>query len=154
MKRRKRVSKSVPAKGRLREMADRLWSRAVLQDWNYCCAVCGAGRCEAHHLIPRGREATRYNLMNGIALCAQHHKFDSAVAPHQNAAGWMLWLEGRYPSLRDWLLETVRDGNRFHGTKNAAYYCHQIRNLRGYVSDGEYAEIVGVKFGAWLEENQ
>ena len=88
-RRRKRTSKNVPAKGRLKEIAAQLWSLAVRADWANKCAVCGYGKTEAHHLIPRQHEATRYNIRNGIALCASHHQFDKDVSPHQNAAGWL-----------------------------------------------------------------
>ena len=48
-KRRKRTNSKTPAKGRLRDCADQLWSLAVRDDWNNRCAVCGFGKCEAHH---------------------------------------------------------------------------------------------------------
>ena len=153
MKRRKRTNKNIPAKGRLRDMADKLWSVAVRVDWNDQCAVCGKRKCEAHHLIPRQWEATRYDLRNGIALCARHHQFDPDISPHQNAAGWMGWLEQHHPSLGDWYVITTADGKhrQFDGTKTALYYCDVIRSLREYTDD-DYFRICGMRFSAWLEE--
>ena len=155
-KQRKRTSKDVPAKGRLRDMADQLWSLAVRGDWNWKCAVCGARKCEAHHLIPRQHERTRRQLINGICLCATHHQFDPNISPHQNAAGWLIWLEEHYSEKYWWYFKTVEfsEYRHFLGTTNADYYCQEIRRLKPYVSDEDYVRVVGVKFAKWLEENE
>lgn len=152
---RKPTNKNVPAKGRLRDMADRLWSLAVRDDWGWKCAVCGYEKTEAHHLIPRQHESTRYLLRNGIALCSRHHQFDPDKAPHQNAAGWLLWLHDSNPRLHAWYTETVSTGEyrSLGGTKNADYYCRMIAGLKQHVSEKDFREIVGVKFSQWLEEN-
>lgn len=152
-KRRKRTSRDVPARGRLRELADRLWSKAVSADWAGKCAVCGARKCEAHHLIPRQHQATRYDLRNGIALCAPHHQFDPNISPHQNAAGWLLWLAEHQPELHQWYTEMTESGGqkKFNGTTNAVYYCDVIRGLKEYVDGDEYARIVGVRFADYLD---
>ena len=154
-KRKKRTNPHVPEKKRLRVIADQLWSRAVRDDWSNKCAVCGHWRCEAHHLIPRGHEATRYDLRNGIALCARCHQFDGDVAPHQNAAGWLKWLEEHCPTHHQWYTETFESGQHraFGGTKTADYYCDVIRGLREYVDIGDFERIVGVRFTRWLEDN-
>jgi len=150
MTRRKRTNSNVPAKGRLRDMADRLWSLAVRSDWNYRCMVCGSTNVEAHHLVPRQHEATRYDLNNGVALCCRCHKFDKDVSPHLNAAGWMCRLTALHPERMDWYLTNCRP--KFTGTKNTEYYCGVIRSLRQYVEPEEFASIVGQRFAAWLEE--
>ena len=150
--RRKRTNSKVPAKGRLRELADQLWSLAIRDDWAGKCAVCGSRKCEAHHLIPRQKQATRYDLRNGIALCAMHHQFDADISPHQNAAGWLEWLADQCPFRHRWYTEYKR--KPFTGTTNAIYYCDVIRRLKQYVDEDDYTRIVGQKFGAWLEEQE
>ena len=152
MKRRKRTNANVPAKGRLRDMADRLWSISVRSDWNWKCAVCGNSPCDAHHLIPRMNEATRYSLRNGIALCPSHHQFCPHLSPHQNAAGWMQWLAANQPLRHEWYVKTVTNGDhlKFTGTKNAPYYCERILSFREYVDPEKFQEIVGVTFGKYL----
>lgn len=151
-KRRKRVSREIPAKGRLRDMADQLWSLAIRDDWAHKCAVCSStGRVEAHHMIPRQHEATRYVLRNGILLCARHHQFDPAISPHQNAAGWMAWLRDNHPHVCQWYVKTVAGNYRdWDGTKNPAYYCDTIRRLRQYVDDVQFETVCGIRFSAWL----
>lgn len=153
MKRKKpraRVSRDVPAKGRLREFCDRLWSLSVRADWANRCMICGSTTVEAHHMVPRQHEATRYDLNNGACLCPRCHKFDKNVAPHLNAAGFLCWLRDHHPHRYEWLLENRRP--TFTGTKNAPYYCSVIRRLKQYVDPSEYESVVGVKFAAWLEE--
>lgn len=150
MKRRKRTNSKVPAEGRLRDMADRLWSLAVRSDWNWRCAVCRSGKCEAHHLVPRQHQATRYELRNGIALCTHCHQFDKDLSPHQNAAGFIFWLESHHADLAEWYFDNRRP--RFDETLNAAYYCEQIQRLRQYVEPEDFVRVVGVKFAAYLED--
>ncbi len=156
MKRRKRTNKNVPAKGVLRDHCDKLWSLAVRGDWAHRCAVCGARKCEAHHLIPRQHQATRYALRNGIALCATHHQFDPDVSPHQTATGWTLWLEEHHHKLATWVRKTLEncDHHKFDGITNAWYYMEVIWTLREYVQEEDYVRIIGKKFGAYLENER
>ncbi len=150
---RKRTNSKVPAKGRLRDIADKLWSLAVRADWNWSCAVCGKGKTEAHHILPRQHQATRYTLRNGIALCATHHQFDPDVSPHQTTFGFTAWINSHYPEVGRWATDTEEAGDhkRFDGTTNADYYIGIIRGLREYVEAEDYDRIVGKKFGAYLE---
>lgn len=151
-KRRKRTNSNVPAKGRLKAIADRLWSLAIRADWAWKCAVCGASRCDAHHLVPRHNQATRYDLNNGIALCPRHHQFCPEISPHQNAAGWMAWLEENHPSRAEWYQKNR--SAKFTGTLTVDYYCDVIRGLREYVDENDFESVVGVRFSQWLEENE
>lgn len=148
--RRKRTNSNVPAKGRLREMADSLWSMAVRDDWAWKCAVCGAGKVEAHHIVPRQHFAVRYSLRNGIALCAHCHNYNADLSPHQNSAGWLKWLEEHHPTLHEAYMADPRP--KFTDTKNAAFFIETIQELRQYVDDADFQRICGIKFSAWLEE--
>ena len=148
-KRRKKSAGGLPAKGRLRDIADSLWSLAVRADWDDCCAICGAGKCDAHHLVPRQHEATRYDIANGIALCRFCHKFNGNYSPHQNAAGFLHWLGFNYPTCSLWLREHFWP--KFDGTKNVAYYLDVLRSLRQYVEPEEFERIVGVKLARQLD---
>lgn len=155
-KQRKRTNANVPAKGRLQEMADLLWSLAVRSDWAGKCAACGARKCEAHHLIPRQHNAMRYRLQNGIALCAVCHKFDKDTSPHQNAAGWLQWLAEHHFDLHQWYTTIVESGEHreFEDTTNADYYCKIILWLKEYVDEDDYRLIVGKKFAAYLDSQE
>ena len=150
-KRRKRSTKDVPAKGRLMEIADDQWSLAVRTDWDWRCAVCGRVLVEAHHIVPRQYEATRYDMLNGIALCAHCHKLGKDSA-HQHAPAWMAWLQRNHPTRHKKATDDPRPS--WNGIKNWPYYCDVIRVLKEYVEPDDYERIVGVRFAAWLEENE
>lgn len=148
-KRRKKTSKNVPAKGRLKDMADQLWAVAVKEDWGCRCAVCGRMESlDSHHLVPRQHQATRYELRNGICLCKSCHQFDKNTSPHQNAAGWLAWLASRHPQACAWYHDNRRP--KFEGTTNVLYYIEQIKRLREYVTTLDFERIVGVRFAAYL----
>lgn len=148
-KRRKRTNKNIPAKGRLRDIADKLWSLAVRDDWAGRCAVCGGEPVEAHHLIPRQYEKTRYDLDNGVALCARHHKLDKD-SPHQNAAAWLDWLRVNLPT--QYATTTANPRPTFSGIVNWVYLADIIQSLKEYVDEDEFIRVVGVRFSKWLEE--
>ncbi len=157
---RKRTNKNVPAKGRLCKFADDLWGLAVKGDWGRRCAVCGKrdsdGQLHPHHMIPRQWEATRYLLRNGIELCANCHVWDPDISPHQNAAGWILWLSEHQRDLHIWYTVTIATNEHTQfaangGKKTPLYYCETILRLKEYVPEADYVRIVGVRFAKWLE---
>lgn len=144
----RKTANGIPAKGRLKEMADRLWSLAVRADWNSKCAVCGHGKTEAHHLIPRQHNKTRHDLRNGIALCSRCHKFDRDISPHQNAAGWLLWLEEHHPLMAEWYEDNCRP--ELVGKVDASHYMELLAEFRQYVSEADFERIVGIKLASRL----
>ena len=151
---RKRTSKDVPAKGRLKKFADDLWAKAVKNEWAWKCAGCGRrhGKLDAHHLVPRQYKRFTYDLRNGIALCPHCHRFDPDSA-HEYGAAWKLWLKWHYPALHKWYAETTETQayKDFGGIIDAAYYIGHILRLREYVEPDDYERIVGVKFASYLE---
>jgi hypothetical protein len=152
---RKRTKKEVPAKGRCRDIADKLWSRAVRDAWANKCAVCGKQPVDAHHLFPRQHEATRYMLLNGIALCSHHHRWDPDLAPHQNGKGFDHWLrETHYPRW-EWMEEACdeRLPQSFSGTVNLVYFCEVITGFRSRFTQDEFKKIVGINFNNYLLEH-
>lgn len=135
------TAKRLPGKPSLRKTADKLWSRIVRDDWCGKCAVCGNPKIEAHHLIPRGNYATRYERKNGIALCFTHHKTDDNIAPHCNAAGWMHWLRENHPQCAHWY--RLHKWDKFAGIKTQTYFVEKIEQMRPYLEPAEFAELVG-----------
>ena len=153
-KRRKRANPDIPAKGRLKDIADTLWSKAVKDDWCNRCAVCGTGsELNAHHLISRQHQATRYDLRNGICLCANHHQWNADISPHKNAEGFRQWMETHHPLRRQWWSEMIATYayRQFDGTTNELYYCDVIRGFREYFEPDVFEKIVGKKFNTWLD---
>ena len=149
-KQRKRTNKNVPAKGRLRDICDSLWGKSVLADWNHRCAICKGRATDPHHLVPRQHYATRYELSNGIGLCSRCHLWDPNYAPHQNAAGWLEWLDAHHVGLYEAYIADPRP--EFTGTTNVAYFCELIPTFKQYICEHIYTNVVGVRFSAWLDE--
>ena len=156
-KRRKRTNANVPAKGRLRDMADQLWSLAVKEDWANQCAMCRRrSGLNAHHLIPRQHPATRYDLANGLCLCKPCHQFDAHRSPHQCAGGFILWLKEEYALTAAWYMEAMESCTyrKFNRTTNAQFYIEVIRSLREYVDEDDYTRILGQRFAAYLDAQE
>jgi hypothetical protein len=67
---RKKVKRAKTA-SQLRKEATVLWGRYIHQR-DVFCQFCGraGGKLDAHHLIPRERNATRTDERNGVLLCA------------------------------------------------------------------------------------
>ncbi len=151
-KRRKKSTGGLPAKGRLADIADELWSLAVKNQWGHQCAVCDKrGALNSHHLVPRQHESTRYLVRNGICLCVHCHQFDPDLSPHQNAAGWLAWLEVHHRAIYVWYIEHRRS-TPFDGLKNADYYIDTIESLMDFVSWEDFSRIVGKKFAATFDD--
>jgi len=151
-RRKKGKNPDVPAKGRMRDIADDLWSLAVKEDWAWGCAICGRKHSlNSHHLVPRQHEGARFDLANGICLCKSCHQFCPKHSPHQHGEGFKQWLAARHPNVAQWLEENAHP--QFDGTKNEPYYCDVIRSLKQYVEPEDYERIVGINFSRWLEEN-
>lgn len=151
---RKKSPGGLPAKGRLADIADKLWSLAVKNDWGNKCAVCRKrGSLQSHHLVPRQHASLRYELRNGICLCTHCHQFDPDLSPHQNALGWTGWLADHHENVWAWYAFN-RHPPKFEGTKTVEYYVGIIRSLRSFVEPKDFENIVGQKFTARLDEPQ
>ena len=157
-KRRKTRKKSrvagvdLPAKGTMRDMADKLWSITVKHDWAHRCAICKrTGEMNSHHIIPREHFKYRFDLRNGICLCRTCHVFCPKFSPHLNGKGFDKWLAKNHPSVNEWIDAGIEDGYDFDGTRNAFYFIDEIHKLRRTAEPDDVERICGVKFSAWLE---
>jgi 5-methylcytosine-specific restriction endonuclease McrA len=56
------------------KLLDDLWSKAIKIRDHYKCQYCHAVGTEAHHLISRRHKIARWNLLNGVCLCAFCHR--------------------------------------------------------------------------------
>lgn len=80
---------------KLRDKADDLWSEAVKVNYNKRCAYCGTSEnLNSHHIFTRSRMGTRWNIDNGICLCANHHTFSQQFSAHGTPAKFNEWLIG------------------------------------------------------------
>ncbi len=62
------------------------------------------GTVHAHHLIGRGRKATRCLLENGMRLCEFHHTGSTELSAHKGQAGFEKFMVEFYPVRWNWVL--------------------------------------------------
>ena|SRR3990167_684558 len=79
------------------DKVDILWSKLV-RERDGCCRKCGKQapyKLDAHHIRPRSRSNTRYDLSNGLSLCVHHHRFgEDAVHNVSNQKEWLVKIIG------------------------------------------------------------
>lgn len=81
----KRIKK--PSRKTLIQKADKLWAD-IIKKRDKQCIYCGIGYpLNAHHIFTKGRHGNlRWNIDNGVTLCAKCHTF----GVHINPAPYML----------------------------------------------------------------
>lgn len=76
-----------------RKHKDKVWKEAVKMRDECMCNICGATKyVQAHHIIPKEVKEFRWKLVNGISLCAKHHKYSFEISAHRNSFAFILWL--------------------------------------------------------------
>ena len=58
---------------------------------------------EAHHIVGRTNRVLRWDLRNGISLCAGCHKLNRYSA-HEDPLGFAKWYKQRYPDDYEYLM--------------------------------------------------
>jgi len=102
-----------PKKSTLTRKLDKVWADIVKLKGE--CEHCGNrfGRLNAHHIFSRSNMSTRWNLSNGVCLCASCHVLSSKFSAHKTPTEFTLWLftvRGNkfIPTLRKKALETKK----------------------------------------------
>lgn len=75
---------------------DAKWGKLV-RERDGACRKCGKTppyQLQAHHIMPRGRNATRLLLENGITLCAHHHTLGDDSA-HRRGKDFIIEIIGQ-----------------------------------------------------------
>lgn len=88
-----RSAGKVNAKPTDKQLID-LWSKVVkLYDKNKC-AYCGkTSYLNSHHIFSRINYSTRYDLNNGITLCAGCHTMSSKFSAHKTPVEFVEWIK-------------------------------------------------------------
>ena len=74
------------------------WARNIKERDNNCCVICNEKKyLHAHHLLPRELKEFRFDIDNGLSLCAKHHKYCLTNSPHRNPYLFFKWFESHYP---------------------------------------------------------
>jgi len=89
---------------------DAIWAQIIKKRAGFKCEYCGkTEHLHAHHIFSRSRHSTRWDISNGICLCAGHH-FLCNFSAHKAPLLFGEWLkEYRGAEYYDSLLEKARD---------------------------------------------
>ena len=84
------------------------WREQVLERDKWICQICRKkpSRPHVHHIIPRIIKELRYDVMNGIVLCFNHHKV-GIFSPHLNALWFSNWLRKNKPNQYKYLMMRI-----------------------------------------------
>lgn len=89
--------------------ADKRWAQKVKERDNNRCVICGTDfRLNSHHIIPRENHDMKYELVNGITLCAKHHMFCREISAHNNPLAFFIWMEQHRPDQLDILRNYIQ----------------------------------------------
>lgn len=97
----------------LDKILDDLWSEAVKLEAGNKCEMCGEAKTlNSHHVYSRSRMSTRWDLQNGICLCAYHHTLGNESA-HKSPMEFTEWIKDKrgvawYESLKNKVLRLVK----------------------------------------------
>ena len=77
----------------IEKQLDELWSKVIRQK-GYCeCCMSKNKKLNAHHIFTRSRKATRWEISNGLCLCAGCHTLSSTLSAHKTPVEFTRWLE-------------------------------------------------------------
>ena len=73
---------------------DAAWAKLVKLRAGNKCEYCGttSKQLHAHHIFSRQNKSTRWDVSNGIALCASHHVLSSSFSAHKTPMEFTEWL--------------------------------------------------------------
>ena len=108
-------------RGKLGDTLDTLWSLAVKIRAGRRCEVCKTPfTLNSHHVVGRTNYRLRWDMRNGVCLCASHHKFNRQKSAHLNPIWFDQWmkqnrledynyLEQEAYKIMKWTLELMQD---------------------------------------------
>lgn len=92
----KRFITKRPKRTRLKGRCDKLWSKVIRIIGH--CEICGSEEfLVAHHLLSRRFLAYRWELWNGICLCAGCHIFNLECSAHTSYLPFIEWIRMNKP---------------------------------------------------------
>ena len=118
-----------------RQKADKLWSE-IIRSIGYCF-VCGTTRnLQAHHIIPKEVKELRWDLDNGVCLCAAHHRWSRIISAHQGSFMFYHYFTRRFPSWANSLRERLLRGVLLRS------YREEYDELMAYKEEGNWKKFV------------
>jgi 5-methylcytosine-specific restriction endonuclease McrA len=84
---------------------DKAWALKIKERDNFECVICKSSHyLNSHHLLPRERKDTKFDLLNGLTLCVKHHMFSREISAHNNPFAFFVWLQHNRPEVYEYLL--------------------------------------------------
>ena len=73
---------------------DDAWSELVKLRAGNACEYCKSKskQLHSHHIFTRSKKSVRWDVLNGIALCAGHHVLSSSFSAHKTPSDFTFWL--------------------------------------------------------------
>jgi hypothetical protein len=109
-----------------RKYTDPIWKEIAKKIYfrdNYECIICDkkGGRLNAHHIIDRSIKEFRHDLLNGISLCPNCHKWNRIRSPHRSSGLYFIvWLLSEKPIQAMYLIHKLKDISRIGGENNGS----------------------------------
>lgn len=115
-------------KTKVRNRLDKLWSLKI-RSKGYC-EVCGKsdGLLNAHHAYGRKNLSTRWDLRNGVCLCATHHTMGNQSA-HNNPIWFIKWMEENRREDYDYLVEKMKETPKPYSLKDYLKIEEELKKL-------------------------
>ena len=75
---------------------DTAWSKLVKKKAGNMCEYCyKTTGLNSHHIYSRSNRSVRWDVKNGVCLCAYHHALSSKFSAHKTPIEFILWLEDK-----------------------------------------------------------
>lgn len=88
------VNRKKHKKNSLNKLLDTLWSKAVKILAKERCEHCWSTQyLNSHHVFGRRNFPVRWNVNNGVCLCAKCHQFSSKFSAHQTPTLFTDWIK-------------------------------------------------------------
>ncbi len=90
----KKSKKLTSERKKSKAVLDKEWALKVKERDGFRCVYCNDNKSlNSHHIFSRNNLSTRFDLDNGITLCAKHHIFSNEFSAHKTPTEFTYWLE-------------------------------------------------------------
>lgn len=80
--------------GRVNKTRDKNWSYMVKELAGNKCEYCGATEhLNSHHIFSRSNHLLRWDLTNGVCICAKHHVFSTEFSAHKTPTEFVEFIK-------------------------------------------------------------
>lgn len=80
-------------KTKVRLTREKAWATEVKERADWKCEYCGTTEnLNAHHIFSRNKRSVKFDIENGICICAKHHVFSSDFSAHKTPTEFTIWV--------------------------------------------------------------